>query len=79
MSYTPFKMRGPSLYNSPMKEDKELGDLSKHVEEKSLDLPKMKTKEERDLEEKKRRKKANPSKSYRVAVRQTKKVAKKEQ
>jgi hypothetical protein len=58
MSYTPFKMRGPSLYNSPMKEDKKLGDLSHHVEEKSLDLPKIKTKEEKILEEKEQLSKA---------------------
>ena len=41
MSYTPFKMKGPSLYNSPVK--KKPGDLSSHVEKKSLDLPIVKT------------------------------------
>ena len=53
-----FKMRGPSLYNSPMKEDKGLGDLSQHVEKKSLDLPRIKTKEEKILEEKEQLSKA---------------------
>ena len=70
MSYTPFKMKGPSLYNSPMKKDKKVGDLSQHVEKKSLDLPKVKTEEEKDLEEKEQKRKANPSKSYQVEVRQ---------